>query len=172
MTLLDRGKIVVPTVSGGIITAVKVVQTILAAATLSTLAFLAVIGGSFGYGLRSFHGWLRHKQRYQLHLTRSLYYQNLDNNAGVLCRLLDEAEEQECREALLAWYHLWRRAGPEGWRIERLDAAVEEFLAAHLPFRVDFEISDAVSKLHRLGIVERAEGGAWRAARPAEALPA
>ena len=41
---------------------------------------------------------LRGCRQYQLNLTQSLYYQNIDNNAGALFRLLNEAEEQEFRE--------------------------------------------------------------------------
>jgi len=156
MTMLDRGKIFVPTLSGGVITAVKLVQGALVLATAGVygvLAFVGVVGGSLGYGLRSFHGYVRTQQRYQLNLTRSLYYQNLDNNAGVIFRLLDEAEDQECREGLLAWYFLWREAGPDGWSRDELDHAIEAFLHAHLPTPVDFEISDALAKLVRLGLV-------------------
>ncbi len=62
-----------------------------------------MLGVTCGYGVRSFYGYLQTKQKYQLNLTESLYYQNLDNNAGVISRLLDEAEEQENREAVLAY---------------------------------------------------------------------
>ena len=71
------------------------------AAAAGIYGILAVVGVTAGYGVKSFFGYLRTKQKYQLNLTESLYYQNLDNNAGVLCRLLDEAEEQENREAVL-----------------------------------------------------------------------
>lgn len=81
--------------------------------------------GIIGYGVRSFYGYLNTKQKYQLNLTESLYYQNLDNNAGVLFRLLDEAEEQEAREAMLAYFFLWRqthrpKAGRPSNSIDRL----------------------------------------------------
>jgi len=54
---------------------------------------------SGGYGYKSYHSHTVKKTRYSLQLTKSLYFQTLDSNAGVLFRLLDEAEEQECREA-------------------------------------------------------------------------
>ena len=44
------------------------------------------------------------KRRYMLNMTQSLYYQNLDNNAGVLLRLLEEGEQQEACEAILAYF--------------------------------------------------------------------
>jgi len=93
----------------------------------------ALAAGGIGYGYKSFYGYQQTRQRYHLTLTQSLYFQNLDNNAGVLFRLLDEAEEQECRESLLAYYFLWRRAGDTGWPAERLEAAGECLTVEALP---------------------------------------
>ena len=67
--------------------------------------------GLGGYGYKQYAGYQITKQTYSKMLTESLYYQNLDNNAGVFHRLLDAAEEQECREAVLAYFFLWRFAG-------------------------------------------------------------
>jgi hypothetical protein len=126
------------------------------------LAFLALVSGVVGYGLRSFHGYLRTREKYQLSLTRSLYFQNLDNNAGVLYHLLNEAEEQEFREVVLAWWLLWR-GGMQGSRPAELDAAAEQWLALRCGLTVDFEVGDALEKLHRLGLAERSPTGRWRA---------
>src|SRR6266436_4865879 len=95
-------------------------------------------------------------------LTESLYYQNLDNNAGVMTRLLDEAEEQECREAILAYYCLWKFAPPQGWTAEQLDDYVELYLEGAAKLKVDFEIGDALAKLERLKLVQK-HGSMYRA---------
>src|SRR5262249_40365585 len=100
----------------------------------------------------------------QPQLTQSLYFQNLDCNGGVLYRLLDEAEEQECREAVLAYFFLWHHAGPEGWTLADLDARVEEYLRQRAGVEADFEVNDAVAKLERLDLVERG-GDRYRARR-------
>jgi hypothetical protein len=71
----------------------------------------------------------------------------------VLFHLLDEAEEQECREALLAYYCLWRYAPPEGWTMSDLDDYVEMDLERLADIKVDFEIDDAMAKLERLQLV-------------------
>lgn len=166
MTLLDQGKILVPTFAGLSMTLAKLLQgaVLVAAAGLSSLiAYLGLAAGAIGYGTRSFYGYVRTKEKYQLSLTRSLYYQNLDNNAGVLFRLLDEAEEQEFREALLGYFFLWRSAGPEGWTEPELDRHVEEFLRHTLQMDVDFEIGDVLVKLRRFALVEPAGEGRLRA---------
>lgn len=167
MRMLDRVKIGVPTVAGLGLTFGKFglsgMLALLASPLHNTLAFLTLAGGTVGYGIRSFYGYLQTKQRYQLTLTESLYFQNLDNNLGVLCRLVDEAEEQECREAFLAYFHLWRYAGQEGWTLQRLDEAVESYLLRRIGRRIDFEVNDALQKLIRLSIVRPLPGHRYRA---------
>jgi hypothetical protein len=166
MSLIDQSKIFFPTVSGVAITGVKLFQGALVVAVsgmYGMLTFLGLVAGTFGYAVKSFFGYLRTQQKYQLSLTRSLYYQNLDNNAGVLFRLLDEAEEQECRESLLAYFFLWRRAGADSWPAERLDGVIEAFLRDTTGVSVDFEVSDAVDKLRRMGLVETTAEGCLRA---------
>ena len=79
-----------------------------------------------GYGYKTWYSFQVSQQTYTLQLTQSLYYQNLDNNSGVMFRLLDEAEEQETREILLAYFYLWRYAGDEGWTVSQLNDAVEK----------------------------------------------
>jgi Protein of unknown function (DUF3754) len=162
LTLMDQGKIVLPTVSGIALTAWKILQGAFAVALSSaynSIAFLSLVGGTLGYGVKSFHGYLQTKQKYQLNLTQSLYYQNLDNNAGALFRLLNEAEEQEFREAVLAYFFLLTRAGAEGWKREHLDDAIEEFLEETAQIKVDFEIGDAVDKLIHFQLLEHRGDG-------------
>jgi hypothetical protein len=169
MTVLDRGKILLPTVSGLVLAAVKIIKGAVVLAFAGIYGILILVGGMIGYGIKSFLGYQRTKDRYHLSLTRSLYYQNLDNNAGVLFRVLNEAEEQEFREAVLAYALLFGQAGSTGWTAEELDGAAEQFLQKVLGFPVDFEVSDALAKLQQLGCVERNGESRWCAVRPERA---
>jgi hypothetical protein len=174
MSHVDHGKILLPTLSGVAIAIFKLAKGITLLATLTlqnVLAFAGLVGGTIGYGVKSLFGYLRTKDKYRLNLTRSLYYQNLDNNAGVLFRLLDEAEEQEVRETILAYFLLWQQAPACGWNADQLDRAAEAFVRDRTGRDVDFEIEDALDKLGRLGLA-RAEGqpARWRAVEPDEGL--
>ena len=122
-----------------------------------------------GYAYKQWYGYQFARTTYGLQLTQSLYYQNLDNNAGVLNHLLDEAEEQECREAILAYYYLWRYAGETGWTARDLDDYVEMDLERIADLKVDFEIADAIDKLEKLRVVEKV-GDRYRAHPLAKAL--
>jgi hypothetical protein len=85
-------------------------------------------------------------------LADNLYYRNLDNNAGVIHHLVDSAEEEEGKEAILAYAFLLAH-GPA--TMVELDARIEAWLKDLLGRPVDFEIDDAVAKLERFGLVRR-----------------
>jgi hypothetical protein len=108
-----------------------------------------------GYGYKQWYGYQTTRTAFSLRLTQSLYYQTLGTNLSVLFHLLDEAEEQECREALLGYYYLWRYGGSEGWTAKNLDDYVEMDLERLANLKVDFEIEDALAKLERLKLVRK-----------------
>jgi hypothetical protein len=168
LSKLDRSMIFYPMITGIVLMLYSIVQNIrkvdtilsdLMGATGALLSWSAALALG-GYGYKSYYSWQVKKQKYNFRLTRSLYYQTLDSNTGVLMRLLDEAEEQECRETFLAYYFLWKYAPPEGWTAGQLDDYVELELERKTKLKVDFEIGDALDKLERLRIVEKSEGPA------------
>jgi hypothetical protein len=172
MTWFDHGRILLPTVSGLAIAGLKIAKgaVIFAfAGVYGLLAFLGFVVGTLGYGLKSFFGYLQTKDKYHLHLTRSLYYQNLDNNAGVFARLVYEAEQQELREALVAYVFLRQHQGEAGLSAADLDRLAEDWLEARLAMKVDFEVEDALEKLARWKLLERLPGGMLRAVPADEA---
>lgn len=166
MSLYDQGRILLPTISGLGMTAYKLFQGAVAVAFASLyglFAFLGLVGGAIGYGVSAFFGYSNTKNRYHLNLTRSLYFQSLDNNAGVIMRLLDEAEAQEFREAVLAYWLLWRQGNDDGgWHAKQIDLAAEEFLKQRCGVLVNFEIEDAIDKLCQANLVQQQEDGKYR----------
>jgi hypothetical protein len=105
--------------------------------------------------------------RYQKQLADTVYFRNLANNAGVLDLLVGAGEEQDVKEAILA-YGLLRRAQRALARGE-IDDFAEAFLRERFGLEVDFEIHDALEKLERLGLVS-CEGDAYTAIAPNDAL--
>ncbi len=90
-------------------------------------------------------------------LSDSLYYRNLDNNAGVIHRLIDTAEEEEVKEVILGWTFLHLR-GPA--TAAELDARIETWFRDDLKVPIDFEVDDALAKLARLELVTQ-DGERW-----------
>lgn len=166
-SLLDRSKIFMPMVA---LTIWKLVTLVLIT-TIAGIWGIVTLGIFFGSnGIKSLVGYLNTKNKYQLNLTRSLYFQNLDNSSGVLLRLTDEAEEQEFHEAVMAYFLLWRDAGTTGWTEEELDQAAEGYLHRLCGYGVDFEVDDALKKLHRLGMAIRTADGRWKAVGVRDAI--
>ena len=89
-------------------------------------------------------------------LIQSLYFKNLDNNAGVLYRIANDAEEEEFKEALLAYYFLLTCNRPQSKA--EIDQRIEAWLAERWHCPVDFEIDDALQKLLRLELVRNSDG--------------
>jgi hypothetical protein len=133
----------------------SIFRQIAGAIVLGWQFFWVPLMGILGYGYRQYYGYQTTKTAFSLRLTQSLYYQTLGNNLGVLMHLLDEAEEQESREAMLAYYYLWRHAAEQGWNASNLDDYVEMDLERLANIKVDFEIDDALAKLERLNLVTK-----------------
>jgi hypothetical protein len=185
MKTADKLMIGVPAAASGVVLLVtKLGPTLLLAGSLAAfwlglhdrevvldqaalLALAAGLGTLGGFLFKQFSNFKNRKIAFMKTLADSLYFRNLDNNAGVFHRLVDAAEEEECKEAVLAWTFLLTADAP--MTAPALDAAIEAFLAEHVGGEVDFEIDDALAKLERFGVVTRAEDGTLTALEPAAA---
>lgn len=186
MRLIDKLLIGVPAVGGGI---AVLVSRLSASLILLFSLFAFYLGFSeeevvirqshlvaLGAGLATLGGFIfkqvtKFKTRqikFMKALSDSLYFRNLDNNAGVFHRLIDAAEEEEVKETLLGYFFLLKH--PEGLTVAALDAAIEQWFAENHGERFDFEVADAMKKLARLDMV-RQENGGYRA-RPMDEVKA
>jgi hypothetical protein len=122
--------------------------------TISSKELLVLGVGTAVLGGFIFKEWSKFKNRklkFMKALADNLYFKNLDNNAGVFHHLIDSAEEEECKEAILAYYFLL--VSSEALTSEQLDTNIEKWFASQFDFEIDFEIEDALAKLIRFGIV-------------------
>jgi hypothetical protein len=184
MRARDQLLIAAPAVAGGvpvllnIVPAIGVVFTLVAAyfgaqgvlhddQLKQAIAALSVLVAAGAFVLRQKMKYERQALLYQKKLSDTVYFRNLANNAGVLDTLIGAGEEQDVKEALLAYWVL-RRANRSMNKAE-VDKTAEQFLRAHFNAAIDFEIGDALGKLERLGLVVR-DGEALRAVACADAL--
>ncbi len=181
---IDKLLIGVPAlISGGIVMTTKLGATLVLLGSLfgfwlglhsepvtldrtAVLALLAGLGALGGYLWKQYSNFRNRKLRFTQALTENLYFKLLDNNAGVLFRVLDEAEESECKESLLAYYFLLAHGEP--MTASELDSAIETWFETRWQCRMDFEIRDALDKLEALELASES-GGHWHvaSARPA-----
>ncbi len=168
MKTIDKLIIGVPAAVGGIIMlATKLGATLILTGTL--LAFwlgmrdepvvldqTALLGLAAGFGTlgaflwKQFSNFKNRKIQFMKTLADNLYFKNLDNNTGVFHRLIDAAEEEECKETILAYYFLLRSG--KAMDTEELDRNIEQWFQEHYQQSLDFEIQDALRKLEELGL--------------------
>jgi len=166
MTLMDKGKIVLPIIAGFLSVVNRVVPALLVVGTLIAaivagrnidwahfkeqlfpiLAAFSIVGT---ITFKVFTKYKLTKEKHQAKLMKTLYFHNLDNNAGVFDFLVHEAEEEECKEALLAYYFLLaeRNANGEPFTEEELDDRIEQWIEEKFGVHLDFEVDDALRKL-------------------------
>lgn len=169
MKPIDKLMIGVPAAVGGVIMlATKLGTTLLLSGALITfwmgmhdepvelnqtnLLALAIGFATLGGFLwKQFSNFKNRKIRFMKTLTDNLYFKNLDNNMGVFHRLIDTAEEEECKEAILAYYFLLISNKP--LNASELDQIIEGWFQTSLSVTVNFEIEDALQKLLKLGLI-------------------
>ncbi|MDP6523481.1 MAG: DUF3754 domain-containing protein [Kiritimatiellia bacterium] len=171
MTLKDKFLIGGPAAAGGIFMLIK--KLLYPLATLSflimfwlglreeevemdgqKLAALAVaVAAVAGFVFKQLKTVRLKRTKYMQALLQNLYFRVLDNNNGVLHHLTGEAEDEDGKEALLAYYFLLTRDNE--MTEQELDNEVENWFKTNHNATFDFEVNDAARKLERMGLAER-----------------
>ena len=124
--------------------------------TMTQQHFITLAIGIGVFGSFVFKEWSKFKNRkikFMKALSDNLYFKNLDNNAGVFHTLIDAAEEEDTKEALLAYTFLLK--SEKGLSAQMLDEQIETWFKTKYKCELDFEISDALEKLTRMRLVTR-----------------
>ena len=106
--------------------------------------------------MRQFGKFKNRKIQFMKSLSENLYFRNLDNDAGVFNHLLDAAEEEEVKEAVLAYHFL--RSAEGALTADELDRRIEDWFARRWGIEFDFEVADGVGKLRRLRLIDDTDG--------------
>jgi len=170
MSNFDKAFLGVPAIAGGIPILLKLYATIsvlfvvaasylggsgsVANADMKTaLAALMGIVALGGFAVRQ---WQKHQHqalKHRMELVENMYFRNVTNNAGIFDYLIATAEDQECKEAVLA-YHFIRKAEPTPTAGE-IAVRIETWLAKNFGVNLDFKIAHALETLNRFGLVRR-----------------
>jgi hypothetical protein len=117
---------------------------------------LGALSAIVALGAFLFRQWTKYHRRtlqHQKELTDHVYFRNINNNAGIFDYVIGAAEEQECKEALLAYYFL--HTADEAPNATVLGRRIESWLKESFGATVTFEIEDALAKLERFGLLKR-----------------
>ena len=170
MSSFDKAFLGVPAIAGGVPILLKLYATIsvlflvagiyvggsgsVADADMKTA--LAALMGIVALGGFAVQQWLKYRHRtlkYHMELAENIYFRNVSNNAGIFDYLIATAEDQETKEAVLA-YHFIHRAEPAPTAGE-IAARIEAWLAKNFGVNLDFKIVHALETLNRFGLVRR-----------------
>jgi hypothetical protein len=117
-------------------------------AALAALSGMVALGG---FALRQWVKYQRRSLQYQMELTDNIYYRNINNNSGVFDYLIGAAEEQECKEAFLAYHFLRTASAPP--TAHELAHSVGDWLRSTFGVNVAFNVAEAAARLERLGLL-------------------
>jgi hypothetical protein len=173
MSLTDHVTLGVPAIVGGVPILIKLASTVTVLFLVAgfylgltgtigdhdTERALAALSGLLALGaflLRQWGNFHRQSLIHQKELTDNIYYRNVNNNSGIFNYIIGEAEEQDWKEALLAYYGLLTAAAPLAR--ETLGARITELLARVFGVSTDFETDDALARLKRLDLLGETDG--------------
>jgi hypothetical protein len=172
-SLFDHLSLGVPAIVGGVPILIKLASTLTVLFLVAgfylgmsgsigdndTERALAALSGLFALGafmLRQWGNFHRQSLIHQKQLTDNVYYRNINNNSGIFTYIIGEAEDQDWKEAVLAYFCLLTAEVP--LTREALDGRVEELLARAFHVSADFEVDSALAWLTRLELVQEAGG--------------
>lgn len=116
------------------------------AAAFSLVVFVVLLFGIILAFLKGIFGFFNSKNKCMKKFSESLYHKSLSNNVAAVNMLLDQAETQEVKEALLAYYILYVHRDRH-LTMKEMDDYAEAELKNAFNFDIDFEEDDALDKL-------------------------
>jgi hypothetical protein len=115
---------------------------------------LAALSGLVALGSFVIRQWVKYQRqslRYQIELTDNVYYRNINNNGGLFDYVIGAAEDQETKEAFLAYYFL--QAAASAPTKSELAERIEAWLGEAFGINLKFEIGAALAKLQEFGLL-------------------
>ncbi|MGJ5178498.1 TMEM143 family protein [Bradyrhizobium oligotrophicum] len=119
---------------------------------------LAALSGLFALGafiLRQWGNFHRQSLIHQKQVTDNIYFRNVNNNSGIFNYLIGEAEDQDWKEAVLAYGGLLLASVPLSRAA--LGSHVEELLQQMFGLGRAFNIDEALVRLREFGLVSGAD---------------
>ncbi|MDM4015194.1 DUF3754 domain-containing protein [Roseiconus lacunae] len=154
---IDHAKVIVPSLSGWLFSLQKisrfVLVTLALAAYYSTALIIGLVLAAIGYGVKSFFGYFQTKNRYLLNLTRNLYFQKLDTNAGAGLQLVGQARRQMMNEAILAYFAIATETEPMSHR--KLRRKCERLVREAIEVEIDFPVEPVINRLLELNVISQ-----------------
>ncbi|XP_076470686.1 transmembrane protein 143-like [Babylonia areolata] len=142
------------------------VVTVLASVNFDWMLLVTLVMG--GVGVRAWTVYKNRRNAYLVDMSRTLYFKNVANNRGLLALLVDRAEDESFKEALLAYTFLLTSRPPPikrkvtasqvpvelgGLSDAALESKIEQWIESKTGVQLEFESSEAIRLLKSFGIL-------------------
>lgn len=171
MNLIDRLLFILPALGAGISVIYKVSSSVILVAGLILLltmgptavqwigvheeeiqdftpilfAFFSLTVALGGFAVKQYFGYQTRRMKYMKDVMDTLFFKNMANNTSVFHTVVDAAEEEECKEIILVYYHLLTQPGK--LTAATLDATIEGWLAQKEAPTVNFDIERTIQRM-------------------------
>ena len=109
---------------------------------VATLSLGMALGG---FAFKQYSNYKSKKIKFQKDVTETLFFKNLGNNDSVFQMFIDLAEEEECKEIILVYYHLL--ISKKSLNPEQLDSRIEAWMEKKLGITINFDIRGPLDNL-------------------------
>ncbi len=109
-------------------------------------AFFSLSVALGGFAVKQYFGYQTRRMKFMKDVMDTLFFKNMASNASVLYTVVDAAEEEECKEIILVYYHLLTQ--PAELTLDALDATIEGWLAQKDgTVTVNFDITRTIARM-------------------------
>ncbi len=98
-----------------------------------------------GFAFKQYTKYQNKQLKFRKTVTENLFFLNMASNTGVFQYLIDTAEEEECKEIILVYYHLL--TSQQLFTPSQLDEYIENWMENQLGKRVNFDIENTLQSL-------------------------
>jgi len=112
------------------------------------VAILSLVIALGGLAFKQYTSYKNKRLEFLKNVTETLFFRNLASNASVFNALIDAAEEEECKEVILVYYHLLTHKGKLS--PAQLDGQIEEWMRRKFGTEIDFDIDQTLRQLEAL----------------------
>lgn len=116
--------------------------------TALLVALLSLILTLGGFAFQQYSKYQSKQIKFQKDVTDNLFYRLLATNAGVFKSLIDGAEEEECKEIILVYYHLLTKDVP--FTPAELDKRIEKWMEDKFGTSIDFDVHGTLNSLEKI----------------------
>ena len=101
-----------------------------------------------GFAFKQYTSYKNKQIKFQKAVTETLFFRNMASNKGVFQYLIDTAEEEECKEIILVYYHLLTTQ--QLLNPIELDEMIETWMEEKLGKKINFDIENTLQSLEAI----------------------